>query len=189
MVWALSKDFCSSGFRVGVLYTQNKTLRTALSNLNVFSGISHPIQMVLTDLLTDDEFIDTFFHESRKLLRRSYCTCVEKLNEMGIPFVQAEAGIFIYCDFSAFLPKPTFENETILSDYLNRYARVVLTPGECQRDNKAGMFRICYAWVSHEVLCIALERIKKLLMKIKEDGFFSMISMDDDDIMKNFLSV
>ena len=189
MVWALSKDFCSSGFRVGVLYTQNKTLINGLSNLNVFSGVSHPMQMVLTDLLTDDKFIDSFLNESRKLLKRSYDTFVENLKAMEIPFVQAEAGIFIYCDFSAFLPEPTFENEKILSDYLNRYARIVLTPGACQRENKAGMFRICYAWVSHEVLCIAFERMKKLLMKINEDGFVSVISMDDDEIMKNILSV
>lgn len=40
MLWALSKDFGSSGFRVGTIYSQNEKFMEALSNLSIFSGVS-----------------------------------------------------------------------------------------------------------------------------------------------------
>lgn len=52
--------------------------------------------------------------------------------------------------------------------------RIVLTPGESQRDTTPGMFRICYAWVSPEVLEIAMERLSRLVVKIRR--------MDWDDL-------
>ena len=78
-VWALSKDFGASGFRIGVLYSQNELLLQALSNLNIFSCVSHPMQLIMADLLTDDKFIDTFLIESKCRLRKSYLLCTSKL--------------------------------------------------------------------------------------------------------------
>lgn len=40
MLWALSKDFGSSGFRIGTIYSQNTQFMDALSNLSIFSGVS-----------------------------------------------------------------------------------------------------------------------------------------------------
>jgi 1-aminocyclopropane-1-carboxylate synthase len=59
------------------------------------------------------------------------------------------------------------------------YARVVLTPGGTQHDPKPGMFRICYAWVSVEVLQIAMERLSRLVAKIRR--------MDWDDLNERSL--
>jgi len=184
MLWALSKDFGSSGLRIGILYTQNETLLTALSNLNIFSGVSNPMQMLLSTLLTDDAFVDSFLQESRKRLDFSYNTCTQKFREVGISYVPAEAGLFVYCDFSSILPEiSTFENEQIFSNLLNNIARVVLAPGECQRDKKPGMFRLCYSWVSHEVLCIALERITRLVLKLRELGWANRNLLQCDEII------
>lgn len=171
MVWALSKDFGSSGLRVGVLYTQNKSLLSALGNLNVFSGVSNPMQMITSELLSDVTFVDSFLQKSRDLLQLSYITCTQNLDEMGITYVRADAGLFVYCDFSSALPEiTTFEKEKEFSDLLNKVAKVVLAPGECQRDKKPGKFRLCYSWVNIEVLQIALERIRRLVMKTREIG-------------------
>jgi Aspartate/tyrosine/aromatic aminotransferase len=159
-LWALSKDFGSSGFRVGVLYTQNQILNNALSNLNVFSSVSQPMQSVIAALLQDDEFMDDFLDHSRKLLRTSYRIVVEALREMNIPFVEAQAGMFVYCDFSSWLPMHSFEGEAMLGRFFQDNVRIIMTPGECQRDDKPGMFRICYAWVTPNVLRIAMDRLK-----------------------------
>jgi 1-aminocyclopropane-1-carboxylate synthase len=43
LLWGLSKDFGASGFRFGVLYTQNELLLEALGNLNAFAAVSHPM--------------------------------------------------------------------------------------------------------------------------------------------------
>jgi 1-aminocyclopropane-1-carboxylate synthase len=180
MVWAVSKDFGSSGWRIGVLYSQNELLMQCLGNLSIFSCVSQPAQMMAAELLTDDAFVDSFLDESRDRLRASYQLCVSKLEEMVIPFVPAEAGLFVYVDFSSLLPAKTFEYEAELGELITDHARIVLTPGSSQRDDSPGMFRICYAWVSVEVLEIAMERLSRLVVKIRK--------MEWDDLNSNTLS-
>lgn len=168
MVWGLSKDFGASGFRVGCLYSQNKEFMDTLANLNYFSGVSHPMQVITADLLTDDEFVDGFLDAARDRLRHSYEICVQKLEEMVVPFIPAEAGLFVYVDFSSLLSEKSFEGEAALTRLMMEYARVVLTPGESQHERTPGMYRICFAWVSPEVLRIAMERLSKLVAKIRK---------------------
>ena len=166
-LWAVSKDFGASGLRVGVVYSQNETFLEGLATLSIFSCVSGPIQFLISELLTDDVFVDHFLEESRVRLQESYEICTRKLQEMVLPFVPAEAGIFVYVDFSSLLPEKTFAMEEKLSDLLFQHARVVLTPGESQRDTLPGMFRICYAWNSPEVMEIAMERISRVVAKLR----------------------
>lgn len=146
MIWAASKDFGCSGLRYGLLYSQNEILLNGFATLSTFTGVSGPMQYLVSELLTDDRFVDTFLDESRDLLVHNYSICTQKLEEMVIPFVPAEAGMFVYVDFSSLLPEKSFDWEEKLSELMFRI-RVVLTPGECQHDVAPGMFRICYAWV------------------------------------------
>ena len=86
-LWGLSKDFGATGFRFAMVYTQNIQLLQALANLNIFSGVPNPMQMIVAELLIDDEFVDSFLEESRFRLVSSYNICVHKLDEMVVPFV------------------------------------------------------------------------------------------------------
>jgi aspartate/methionine/tyrosine aminotransferase len=166
-IWSISKDFGASGLRVGFVYSQNSMFIQGLANLNIFSGVGHPMQMVVSELLTDDDFVDMYLDASRERLRESYLICVEKLEEMVLPFVPAEAGMFVYVDFSSLLPEKTMEWEAKLSELLIDHGRLILTPGESQRERMPGMFRICYAWVSQEVLRIGMERMSRIVAKIR----------------------
>ena len=169
-LWGLSKDFGASGFRIGTLYTQNTDLLHALANLNIFSGVSHPMQMILTELLYDDYFIDDFLEKSREKLRNSYHLVTRKLDEMVIPYISAEAGLFVYVDFSSLLPEPSFKGEEKFSKLVQDVARVVLTPGQCQNDSKPGMFRLCYSWVPIETLNVAMERLSYLVLQVRRSS-------------------
>lgn len=179
-VWSLSKDFGASGLRFGVVYSQNETFLEALANLNVFSSVSNPMQMVVSELLTDDDFVDRYLDESRDRLCRSYWICIQKLEEIVLPFIPAVAGQFVYVDFSSLLPEKTMEWERRLSQLLIDHARLVLTPGESQRERMPGMFRICYAWVTPEVLEIGMERLSRIVAKIRR--------MDWSELNENTLS-
>ena len=179
-VWSLSKDFGASGLRFGVVYSQNEMFLDGLANLNVFSGVSNPIQMVVSELLTDDEFVDRYLDESRARLCRSYWICIEKLEEMVLPFIPAVAGQFVYVDFSSLLPEKTMEWERRLSQLFIDHARLVLTPGESQRERMPGMFRICYAWVTPATLEIGMERLSRIVAKIRR--------MDWSDLNESTLS-
>jgi len=181
-LWALSKDFGSSGFRIGVLYTQNAQLLEALANLNIFSAVSHPMQLVTAKLLSNDEedatFCDSFIQYSAAELQKSYALCTSKLEEIDIPYVKAKACMFVYCDFSSVIPTTDFEGEKRFATLLQDRARVVMTPGESQRDDKPGRFRICYAWVSREVLNIGMNRIQRLVNIIRERGWDDSLEKD-----------
>ena len=167
MVWSLSKDFGSSGLRLGMVYSQNELFLRGLANFNIFSGVSNPMQMLISELLTDDQFVDLYLDESRHRLRQSYQICVQKLEEMVLPFVHAEAAMFVYVDFSSLLPVKTMEWEAKLSQLFVEHARLILTPGESMRERMPGMFRICYAWVEPEVLRVGMERLSRIVAKIR----------------------
>ena len=170
LLYGLSKDFGASGFRVGFLYTQNTFLLAALSNLNIFSGVSHPVQLILAEILTDDDFLDGFLDDCRATLLWSHAICVQKLEEMVVPYAAAEAGLFVYIDLSALLPEQSWEGERRLARLIEQAARVVLAPGEHMYEKRPGHFRICYSWVTPEVLEIAMERLSFIVKKIRRHG-------------------
>ena len=132
------------------------------------------MQAVVAELLDDADFVDSFLESSRQLLQSSYVIVTGALEEMKIPYIKAQAGIFVYCDFSSLLPEQSFEGEARLASLLEKCARVVMTPGHSQRDEKPGMFRICYAWVDIEVLRVALDRLKCVTFDIRENGWESI---------------
>eukprot|EP00804_Cyclotella_cryptica_P009538 CCRYP_006231-RA/>CCRYP_006231-RA protein AED:0.34 eAED:0.34 QI:66/1/1/1/0.6/0.5/6/2038/501 len=182
-LWALSKDFGASGFRIGTLYTQNNHLLSSLANLNIFTSVSHPMQMILSEVLTDDNFIYQFLDNAREKIRYSYYFCTKRLDEMVIPYVNAKAGIFVYADFSALLPSQTPEGEAQFASLLLDAAHIIMTPGQSQKDLKPGMFRICYCFVSLDVLEIAMNRLDRLVGKIRRWHWDNLNSDSLTDIL------
>ena len=169
-LYALSKDFCASGFRIGTLYTKNEPLLKCVGNLNSFSGVSHPMQLIVQDLFTDDNFIKGFLETSRQRTRYNYDMCVSRLDQMAIPYIPTKAGIFVYADFSSLLPEMTSEGEERFTTLLLDGARILMTPGQAQFDQKPGMFRICYAYVPAETLNIFMQRLEKSVAMIRRCG-------------------
>jgi aspartate/methionine/tyrosine aminotransferase len=126
MVLALSKDFGASGLRYAIVYSQNQAFLDGLGTLNIFTGVSGPLQYMVSELLTDDAFVDCFLEESRRRLVTSYELCTRKLEEMVLPFVPAQAGIFAYVDFSSLLQGKTFEWEEKLANLVGFVVRNLL---------------------------------------------------------------
>lgn len=131
--------------------------------------------MIISEVLTDDRFVDEYLEITRQRLVHSLSICTQKLDEMVISFIPPQAGLFVYCDFSPLLPSQDFAGEDRFMSLVEKAARVVMTPGQAQRDRKPGMMRICYAWISPEVLKIAMERLSRLAAKVRKVGW--------DDIM------
>lgn len=71
-VFGASKDFCGSGLRVGVLYSKNAALNTALGNLGYFASVPAPLQMSLSKLVTDDAWLDSYLAENRRRMLEAY---------------------------------------------------------------------------------------------------------------------
>ena len=126
------------------------------------------MQLILAEILTDDDFLDGFLDDCRATLLWSHAICVQKLEEMVVPYEShAEAGLFLYIDLSALLPEQSWEGERRLARLIEQAARVVLAPGEHMYEKRPGHFRICYSWVTPEVLEIAMERLSFIVKKIR----------------------
>ena len=148
VMWGISKDFCASGLRVGVLFSHNAALLSALGNVGCFSSASNFAQDALAVALADIAWVDGFIVENNRRLRDASDGVCRALQSAGAPFVRPRAGLFVWVDLSAWLPAPRgFEEERRFT--VDLYAAgVLLTPGESSHSAKPGCFRICYAWHS-----------------------------------------
>ncbi|GJQ09954.1 hypothetical protein GpartN1_g1745.t1 [Galdieria partita] len=162
-VWSFSKDFCMSGLRAGVIYTENHEIRKALRFLPYFCGVSGDTQFALTKLLSDSEFVQSFIRENTIRLYETYRVHCDCLDKMGIPYVPSEAGFFIWMDLNKYMASRTFENERTLWKSLFEKAKVVVTPGEVCHSTQPGWFRCCFSAASPEAAKVAWNRVEQMM--------------------------
>jgi aspartate/methionine/tyrosine aminotransferase len=163
IVWAFSKDFGASGLRCGVLVSENRAVNAAVDALAYWACCSGHTQYLLGDLISDEAWIDSYIGSMRELLRGSYTRLAAALDAGGIPYVAAEAGVFVLLDLRSYLASPTWEAEHALWLRILEHARVNLTPGAACRVGQPGFFRLCYAGHTVETMEIGVRRIVKLL--------------------------
>ena len=171
VVYGMSKDFCASGYRVGALWTQNAGIHRALDNVSYFCAIPGPMQHALAIVLNDDEFLDGFFEENRKRLRKQYATVAERIDASVIEIVPT-SGMFVYFNLRKYLPEiqPTYEDEHRLWNHIYTEAKVVLTPGKDCASDEPGWFRMCFAAVPEHTLRQAIERIRAAFETIRDSS-------------------
>lgn len=162
VMWGISKDMGMSGMRLAVLYTQNSLLLKAFSSSNDAFMTSNLIQRVTSEILSDRAFMTTYLFENSQRLYTSYCILKQAFEEINIPVLPADGGIFAFCDFRFYLNDQTYEAEQELFQRLFAVG-VLLTPGEACHCSAPGFFRACYAFVQPSGLEEGIRRIKKLL--------------------------
>lgn len=165
-IFGFSKDFCSSGLRIGCLYTRNQMLLKAQDNIGYFCGVSGHTAYVMTKVLEDTAFVQKFISKNHKRLRSSYQKLSEKLTKAQIDFVPANAGMFVWIDMRKYLREKTFEAERVLWTGLAQDAKVLFTPGQDCHALEPGYFRICFAWMPEQALSLAIDRVKKYVDNI-----------------------
>ena len=166
VLWGFSKDWAMSGYRVGVLYTHNAALLTALSNVNYFTACSNDTQDMLAGVLADATWCDDYLAHCRGQLRAAFTGLRDVLVGAGIPFVHPQGGMFVWLDLRALLPPPAagddaagFARERRLTDELFREARVLMTPGEACHAAAPGWYRCCFAWMPPRAVRVGFERL------------------------------
>lgn len=93
IIWGLSKDFCMSGFRVGVLYSRSESLIKVLGNISMFNGVSNHTQYTLSTVFEDEELISMYIKENVCALQTSYKTLTKGLDSHNIQYVEGEGGM------------------------------------------------------------------------------------------------
>lgn len=145
ILWGFSKDFCASGLRCGVLLSHNARLLSALDNLGYFMTVSNDTQDVLADMLADTPWVDSFISANRSALSGAHATVASALSDLGIPFVPATTGMFIWFSLREFIDSEAVHSERRLADSLWREQKLVFTPGEACHAIEQGWFRWCFA--------------------------------------------
>ena len=181
LVWTFSKDFCMSGMRCGVLFTENPALIQALRWQCYFSSPSRDTQGALTRLLTDEAWLSSFLHDNALALQGAFGAAERAIRdafgEHRVRWFASQAGFFIWIGLQAFMGRgnepgqPTWEEEQELFDLFLERARVIVYPGSICHASEPGWYRCCFTAVPDEdTLRTAFQRIAAVL---KETGRMS----------------
>jgi aspartate/methionine/tyrosine aminotransferase len=145
IVYGFAKDFGLSGFKTGILYSNNELILKAMRELSYFAPVSTSTQAMLTRLLQDAGFTAHFFDENRKRLKTAWQVCKNELAKAEIPFTEADAGFFVWLDLRKWLKHDDESSEMLLFQELMNQAKVNISPGQVFRSVEPGFFRLCYA--------------------------------------------
>mmetsp|Transcript_29675 Transcript_29675/g.28531 ORF Transcript_29675/g.28531 Transcript_29675/m.28531 type:complete len:570 (-) Transcript_29675:194-1903(-) len=193
-VYGLAKDFALSGLRVGVAYSENMSIRQPMQKVNDLCQISSQTQLTVERMLKSpsntididssakkndesmDFFTDKFLNESNTRIR-SRCDRLQNcLDDTGIPYLDADSGLFVWMDLREFLPnkggdivsgKETEESKNkrereLYLDLLNQHG-LLFTPGRSMKNEVPGFFRCVFTAASDEEFDLGLQRILKFV--------------------------
>ena len=164
IVYGLSKDWCSSGSRVGVVYSENEALQGAMGNYCYFCGVPNVEQAAWAKVLNDDDFTTSFHADNRRRVAGVVANAREALQrELGVQSYEPSSGLFIWCDFRKYLDEATFASEEKLHARIFSEGKVLVTPGADCRSSEPGFFRLCIGWIDTATFDVALARMKKVL--------------------------
>ncbi len=163
IVWAFSKDFGASGLRCGVLVSENEEVMAAVASLAYWSCCSGDTQYLLGEMISDDAWVDRYLTGMRFRLGDTYRRVTAGLEAAGIPFLSAEAGLFLLCDLRRYLAEPTWEGEHALWREILDGANVNLTPGSACRIAEPGFMRLCFAGGPADTTMEGVRRLARVL--------------------------
>ncbi|KAJ7344651.1 hypothetical protein JRQ81_000601 [Phrynocephalus forsythii] len=168
VMWGITKDFAVSGIRFGTLYTLNKDVASAVSSLCYFHGVSGPIQYKIAQLLRDRDWINqVYLRANHDRLKVAHTFVTDELKMLGVPFLNRNAGFFVWIDFRKYLRKGTFEEEAILwRRFLDN--KVLLSCGKGFECSEAGWFRIIFADKMHR-LQLGMQRVREVLEEYEHE--------------------
>ena len=158
--YSFSKDFGISGFRVGLLYSRNEELLSAYTNFNAPHQVSNITQWLLSELLLDDAWIETFQQRNQQLLTEAYHTVTHALDALSVPYSAARGSLFVWADFSGKLPDISRETAETWWEALFEETGVLLTAPGGLGQPEIGWFRIVFSGVSPQALEAAMRRLK-----------------------------
>ncbi|OMH82029.1 1-aminocyclopropane-1-carboxylate synthase 2 [Zancudomyces culisetae] len=179
----LSKDFCMNGLRMGwVVSPFNKNFVIAAKVISKIYFISSTTDSLVTNFLSDTEFIDNFISTNQRRLKENYYKITEYLTRNNVSYVSACAGVYIWVDLRRQLmvwknknlrpgqaqvtsvEQLTFDDEGEMWASAINIGRVCIVSGQPFKSTEPGWFRIILA-IPWETLELGLDRLLGFLLK------------------------
>ncbi len=142
---SFAKDFVLSGFRTGFCLSFNPEIIRGFASLTYYSCVSTHTQALLTQLLKAPE-LPAVMALSVERLGKAYGIIERGLADIGVPILKAEAGIFVFADFSSYMQEADFRHEHILWEKIYHDLMINVSPGQLFGAEQPGWFRACYAF-------------------------------------------
>ncbi|XP_077980128.1 1-aminocyclopropane-1-carboxylate synthase-like protein 1 [Glandiceps talaboti] len=144
-IWGFSKDFSMSGLRCGALYSWNKEVVSAMSNISYFFSTPTSLQMLLNSMLLDEEWLTkTYLPTNSQRLKECHTFLSEGLAKLGLTYIVGSGGLYIWVNFTNYISPLTFDAElTLFHDFIA--GGVYLPPGQGFFCCEPGWFRIIFA--------------------------------------------
>lgn len=161
-VWSISKDFGLSGFRCGLVLTENRAIQHAYRQLSQFNGLSTDVQHFVHLLLTNETRLIHFLSTMQHQLARCVEMMMSEWRQANVPFVQPDATLFMWIDLRKWLSTNDDEGELCLYNDLLQHCNVNLTPGTSFH-GPHGWFRFVHAGASFQTIQVAVKRITTYL--------------------------
>ncbi|CAH8305855.1 unnamed protein product [Eruca vesicaria subsp. sativa] len=170
IVYSLSKDMGLPGLRVGIVYSYNDRVVQIARKMSSFGLVSSQTQHLIAKMLSDDDFVDEFIRESKLRLAERHAELTTGLEGLGINWLKAGAGLFVWMDLRNLLKTATFDSETELWRVIVHKVKLNVSPGGSCHCHEPGWFRVCFANMDHKTMETALERIRVFTSQLEEES-------------------
>lgn len=167
IIHGLSKDLSLQGFRVGVIYSFNKTVLAAAKKLSRFSSVSALTQRLVILFLSDRGFIQAYLETNQKRIRELHDALESGLSDLGIKCAKSSAGLYCWADMRGLIQPPSKKRELELWEKFVSVAKINITPGSACHCIEPGWFRICFTTITLEDIPIIIERIRRVVETCK----------------------
>ncbi|KAL9241641.1 hypothetical protein vseg_015728 [Gypsophila vaccaria] len=161
IVTSLSKDLGLPGFRVGAIYSNDPLVVSAATKMSSFGLVSSQTQHLLTGLLSDTHFMETYILSNQKRLKNRQNMLVLGLKRAGITCLESNSGLYCWANMAHLLKSNTFDSEIELWKEIVYQVKLNISPGSSCHCAEPGWFRICFANLTEDVLGRAMQRIKE----------------------------
>jgi 1-aminocyclopropane-1-carboxylate synthase len=175
VIYGMSKDFDSSGFRIGVLVSQhNLDLVTSVTPDSWYSQIASPPDVMCSALLNDPKALSNFITNNQANLKEAYEFAVDWFKFHAIPHTNSNAGHFTLLDFAFILkdvkkygPIVGFTDRTTPAKFEGIFLqflldnKVLIAPGTGY-GMPAGWFRFTFS-MRRDYLIVGLKRLEVAL--------------------------
>ncbi|RID45771.1 hypothetical protein BRARA_I02473 [Brassica rapa] len=170
IVYSLSKDMGLPGLRVGIIYSYNNRVVQIARKMSSFGLVSSQTQHLIAKMLSDEDFVDEFICKSKLRLAERHAELTTGLDGLGIGWLKAGAGLFIWMDLRNLLKTATFDSEMELWRVIVHKVKLNVSPGGSCHCHEPGWFRVCFANMDHQTMETALERIRVFTSQIEEES-------------------
>ncbi|XP_028797461.1 probable aminotransferase ACS12 [Neltuma alba] len=170
IIYGLSKDFALPGFRVGAIYSFNKSVLAAAKKMTRFCSVSAPTQRLVVSMLSDQRFVQEYIDTNQKRIREIHKEFEAGLSKLGIKCAKSSAGVYCWADMSELIRPYSEKGELDLWEKFLSVAKISITPGSACHCIEPGWFRICFTTFALEDVPLIIERIRRVVETCKSSG-------------------